>query len=140
MSDPREFWFTEEQVQAAYAARTAKDGKKKPHPEKESKAGFLKLSIPLWRKLVDDKAGRNVWAMVGALYEAWFTTGLHLQHPNPFPLARVDVKRWGLDRRQKHFALKFLAQIRLVDIDRSNPENPMVTLAWAPLYHPEASR
>ena len=136
MIDPKDFWATAEQVKAH---QVREYGKKKPRPRQETKVGFLKVDVALWHRLVEDKSGWKAWAMVGALYEAWFTTGIYSQHPNPFPLARTDSTRWGLNKQQKYQALKFLIRIRLIDVDRSDPKNPLVTLAWVPRYSPRAS-
>jgi hypothetical protein len=70
--------------------------------------------------------------MVCALTEAWFTSGLHGQHPNPFSLEKADTQKWGLTKFQKYRALKFLAEISLVEMDRSDPKNPTVAIIWAP--------
>ena len=72
--------------------------------------------------------------MVCALQEAWFTTGIYSQHPNPFPLSAVDAQKWGLNRWQKTRALQFLTQTRLIHLDRSDPLQPTVTLAWVDRY------
>jgi hypothetical protein len=133
MIDPRDFWATDEQVKAHLSR---KDGKNKPRPNKETKVGFLKFDVPFLHKLIDDKASRAVWAMVFALQEAWFTTGIYSQHPNPFPLAKTNPARWRLNKQQKYQALKFLTKVRLIDVDRSDPKNPLVTLAWVPHYSP----
>jgi hypothetical protein len=136
MIDPQDLWATDEEVKAHLAR---KDGNKKPRPKKESKVGFLKFDVPFLHKLIDDKAGRAVWAMVCALQEAWFTTGIYSQHLNPFPLSAVEMERWGLKYRiQKHRALEFLIRTRLINVDRRDPKNPLVTLAWVPLYQPKA--
>jgi hypothetical protein len=104
---------------------------------KESNAEFIQISLGLWHKLADDKASGAVWTIVGALSETWFNTGRHKQHLNPFPLKLCDTGKWGLTRLQKFRALNFLARVRLIAVDRRNPKNPLVTLAWVPRYPPE---
>jgi hypothetical protein len=137
--DLENFWVSEEQIRTTEAARAAKDSKGKPQPRKESKVGFLKLSLAFLHKLKQENANGDVYATVWALSVAWFTTGIHTQHPNPFPLSTVDTRSWGLDRRRKHEALKFLIRVRLIDVDRRDPKNPLVTIAWEPQYPPQAS-
>jgi hypothetical protein len=82
------------------------------------------------------KANWPVWALVRALYEAWFRTGRHPNHLNPFPLAACDTKKWGLSRLQKHRALEVLIKTGWILVDRSDPKTPLVTLTWLPLYKP----
>jgi hypothetical protein len=136
MIDPQDFWATDEEVKAHLAR---KEGKKKLWPKRDSKIGFLKFDVPFLHKLIDDKAGRAVWAMVCALQEAWFTTGIYSRHPNPFPLSVVDMERWGFKHRtKKRRALEFLIRTRLINLDRRDPRKPLVTLAWVPIYEPEA--
>ena len=110
------------------------DGQKPPErkgkPPKKRSIDFLQLDIALLRKLGEVNAPCNVWLMVSALSEAWFATGVCNRHLNPFPLSIVDAQRWGLDRRRKHEALKFLARACLIEVDRSAPKNPSVTLCW----------
>src|SRR5215469_1826205 len=132
MIDPQDLWISEEQLQAHLARE--KDGTRKPRPKKEFKVGFLKISIGLAHKLHDEDAKGDTWAMVMALTEAWYTTGFYSQHLNPFPLSVVDFKRWGFTRKQKSRALQFLTQIRLIWIDRQDPDNPEVTIAWEPSH------
>src|ERR1700757_320310 len=74
---------------------------------------FLNLPMSLLQKLAVAKAGWATWVMVCALHEAWFTTGVHCNHPNPLPISRVDASRWPLTRKQKSRALQFLARTDL---------------------------
>jgi hypothetical protein len=136
MIDPKDYWVSEEQIRATEAARVLKDGKNKPRPRKQRRASFLKVSVALAHKLRDDGANGEAWAMVMALTETWFTTGIYSQHPNPFSLSALDSQRWAFTRRQKSRALQFLTRIRLISVDRQDPENPLVTIAWEPRYQP----
>lgn len=135
MIDPQDFWLTNEQVQAHLARQ--RNGQRKRQGRKPLEAGFLKVSIGLAHKLREENANGDAWAIVMALSEAWFTTGLHGQHPNPFPLSNVDFKRWGFTRKQKSRTLLFLTRIHLISVDRREPENSLVTIAWEPRYQPE---
>jgi len=72
--------------------------------------------------------------MVCALTETWFNIGFHEHHPNPFPLRFCEATKWGLTRKQKSRALQFLIRIQLIEVDRSGPQNPSVTLTWEPRY------
>src|SRR5438132_5294868 len=99
MIDPREMWVSEHQIRATEAARIAKSGKEKPRsPEKVPKVDFLQHSISLLLKLRNENASCIIWATVWALSEAWFTTGRHGHHPNPFPLAAVNWTKWKVTR------------------------------------------
>ena len=115
---------------------TRKSGQKPPakkqEPHKQRKIEFLKLDIIPLRKLAHTNARRIAWAMFYALSEAWFTTGICTRHLNPFPLSVVDTKRWGLNRSQKFLALRFLVKNQFIEIDRSDPKTPLVTLLWVP--------
>jgi hypothetical protein len=97
---------------------------------------FYKIPAQLDLDLAKTQANWPVWAMVRALYEAWFRTGSHPNHPNPFPLTACDTKKWGLSRLQKHRALEFLIKTSWIIVDRCDPKNPLVTLIWLPLYKP----
>ena len=132
MIDPQDLWLTEEQVRAALSA---KDGRKKSRRSKKTpKVDFLQFSVPLLLTLRKHKAPYFVHAMVWALSEAWFTTGLHGKHPNPFPVARVNTAKWKLSRYQKSRALRFLADLPLIEIDRTDTRKPLVTIFWAPRH------
>ena len=96
---------------------------------------FYKFPGQLDRDLVALKANWTVWALVRALYEAWFTLGYPI-HPNPFPLAACDTKKWGLSRWQRSRALQVLTKTGWVLLDQRNPKKPLVTLAWQPLHKP----
>jgi hypothetical protein len=137
MINPEELWISEEQVRANQAAQAAKNGNRKARQSrKPSKVDFLQFSIPLLLTLCNAKAHCTIWAMVCALSEAWFSTGLNGQHLNPFPLSRMNASKWGLDRNRKWHALEFLTRIRLIRVDRSDPQNVTVTIFWAPCYSP----
>lgn len=123
--DPEELALSQEQLVELMARK--RDSRQ---PSRSRKAGFLQFSTVFLLRLRLEKAPCIVWAMVWALSEAWFTAGLHGQHPNPFPLARVDTQKWRLDRWQKRRALQFLVKRRLVELDRTDPQNPKVSLAW----------
>jgi hypothetical protein len=97
---------------------------------------FYNIPAQLDLDLAKTKAPWPTWAMVRALYEAWFRTGFHPKHPNPFPLAACDTEKWGLSRMQKSRALEFLVKTGWILVDRSDPKNPLVTLIWLPLYKP----
>jgi hypothetical protein len=141
MTDPQDLWLSEEQVRAYQAAQTARNRERKGRqPRKSPKVDFLQHSIPLLLALRKANPPGIVYAMVWALSEAWFTTGLDGQHLNPFPLARIDFKKWKIDRSQKTRALRFLVRIRLIEIDRSDPENVLVAIFWASRYTLEARR
>jgi len=120
--------LSEEQV-AEYMAQR-RNGSKSPKKRKPPEARFLQFSIPLLLTLGNAEAPCFVWAMVWALSEAWFTSGIGKKHLNPFPLSIVDIKKWRLHRRQKSRALQFLAKRQLIKIDRTEPGNPKVKLAW----------
>lgn len=135
MIDPEDLHLSEQQLKEFMVRKT--DGRRKPRARKESKVGFLKVPIALAHKLHDDKANGDAWAMVMALTEAWFTTGIYSQHPNPFSLSVLDSKQWGFTRKQKSRTLQFLSRIRLIVVGRQNPENPLVTIAWEPRYPPQ---
>jgi hypothetical protein len=94
---------------------------------------FYKLPAQLDRDLINAKTNWAVWAMVRALYEAWFAGG-YPNHPNPFPLRLCDTKKWGLSRMQKHRSLEFLVKTGWILVDKSDPKNPSVTLTWQPRY------
>jgi hypothetical protein len=135
MINPEVFWVSEEQIRATYVARAARDGKRKAQePRKTPKVNFLQFSTTLLLKLTQAKASGRVWAMVCALTEAWFTTGLHSRHPNPFPLSALKTKKWGFNRSQKYYLLRILVRMDLVRLDRSDPKNPFVTINWEPPY------
>jgi hypothetical protein len=103
---------------------------------KKSNAEFIQISLGLCHKLTDEKASGPVRTMVDALTETWFNTGRHNRHLNPFPLELCDTGKWGLTRMQKSRALKFLARVKLIAVDRRDPEKPRVTLAWVDRYPP----
>jgi hypothetical protein len=105
---------------------------------KKSNAEFIQLSLGLCHKLADEKIGWAAFAMICALTETWFNTGRHRQHLNPFRLDLCDTRKWGLTRMHKCRALKFLAKVRLVAVDRRDLNNPLVTLAWEPRYPAKA--
>ena len=105
-----------------------KQRKLRKRPEVE----FLKLDLVLLHKLRRVNAPCIASAMVYALSEAWFRTGICSKHLNPFPLLAVDTKKWELDRSQKMRALHFLVRNRFINVDRSDPSNPFVTLLWVP--------
>lgn len=132
MIDPSDLWISKEQVQAHLARK--KDGKRRSRSKRGSKVDFLKVSIALAQKLHGEGASGNAWAMVMALTEAWYTTGFYSQHLNPFPLSVVDSRRWGFTRKQKSRTLQFLTRIHLIHVDRQDPDNPQVTIAWEPRY------
>jgi hypothetical protein len=125
-----------EQIRSIKAAEAAKLDKRNPQSRKSRPIPFLKFRLPLWHKLVEQNAGRSVWAMVGALCEAWFKGGRPSKHPNPFPLSSVDTEKWGMVGYQRCRALQFLIQTHLVVVNRSDPQNPLITLTWEPLYPP----
>jgi hypothetical protein len=104
---------------------------------KKSNTEFIQHSLSLCHKLADEKANGPARILVDALTETWFNTGRHNRHLNPFPLESCDTAKWGLTRLQKFRALKFLAGVKLVAVDRRNPEGPWVTLAWVDRYPPE---
>jgi hypothetical protein len=106
-----------------------------PQNRRKSRAlNFYKIPAELDLDLAKTKANWTAWAMVRALYEAWFRIGSHPNHPNPFSLAACDTKKWGLSRMQKHRALELLLKTSWVLVDRSDPNNPLVTLTWLPIY------
>ena len=78
------------------------------------------------------EATRADCAAILAIYEAWFRGGVGSQHPNPFPLAKVDFRKWNLSKYQKSHALKFWAQAKQIFVDRSHPNHPTVEVFWAP--------
>ena len=51
-----------------------------------------------------------------------------------FPFLTVTPNRY-----RKFKALQFLVRARLVSVDRSDPENPLVTIAWESRYLPETT-
>lgn len=104
--------------------------------EKTPRLKFYKVPAQLDLDLAKAKANWTVWAMVRALYETWFRAGTYQQHPNPFPLAECDTRAWELTRLQKHRALEFLIKTGWIIMDRRDPKNPLVALAWLPLYRP----
>jgi len=104
---------------------------------KKSNAEFIQISMGLCHKLADEKASWVARALVDALTETWFNTGRHNRHLNPFPLELCDTRKWGLSRMQKSRALKFLAKAKLIAVDRRDPKEPWVTLAWADRYPSE---
>jgi hypothetical protein len=106
----------------------------------KSNAEFIQHSLDLCHKMADDKAGWATWALVNALTETWFNTGRHNRHLNPFPLELCDVREWGLTRMQKSRALRFLVRVKLIAVDRRDPKEPFVTLAWVDRYPSDASR
>jgi hypothetical protein len=110
-----------------------------PHKKKLG-AEFVLLPLTVCRKLADEKANGAARTMIDALLEAWFNTGRHRQHFNPFPLDLCDTQKWGLTRMQRSRALKFLARIRLITVDRPDLLGPLVTLTWVPRYPPGTSR
>jgi hypothetical protein len=114
-----------------------KDGAPKPRRKKESRARFAKIPMWVWHKLADARASGAATIMTIALWETWFNTGFHEHHPNPFPLRLCDVTKWRLTRMQKSRALKFLVKIQQIEIDRTDSENPLVTLLWEPRYPAE---
>ena len=134
MTNSNPFAISEEQLKES----SARQSNKKPGREKKFNAEFILISLAMCHKLADEKASGSVRTMVDALSETWFNTGRHKQHLNPFPLELCDGEKWGLTRMQKSRALKFLTRIRLIAVDRSDPKNPLVTLAWVPRYSPKA--
>jgi hypothetical protein len=109
-----------------------KTAAEKREPRKKRNIEFLQLDLVLLHKLRRKNARCIVWVMVYALSEAWFSSGVTTHHDNPFPLAKVDTKSWELSRSQKYRALQFLIQNGFIDIDRSDPKSPFVTLLWLP--------
>ena len=105
---------------------------------KESRTEFLKLSIGFCHKLADEKIAGPALTLVFALMETWFNTGRHNRHLNPFPLELCDTGRWGLTRMQKSRALKSLVRVKLITVDRNDPKEPWVTLAWEDRYPSKA--
>jgi len=70
-------------------------GKSRRRTRRKSPAlEFLNLPMSLLQILAVTKAGWATWVMVCALHEAWFTTGVHCNHPNPLPISRVNASRW----------------------------------------------
>jgi hypothetical protein len=106
---------------------------------KKSNAEFIQLSIGFCHKLADEKASGTVRTLVDALTETWFNTGRHNRHLNPFPLELCDTGEWGLTRLQKCRALKFLVRVKLIAVDRRDPKEPFVTLAWVNRYPSDTS-
>ena len=104
---------------------------------KKSNAKFIQHSLGLYHKLADEKASGTARTLVDALTETWFNTGRHNRHLNPFPLELCDTGKWGLTRMQKSRALKFLARVKLIAVNRRDLEEPWVTLAWVDRYPPE---
>jgi hypothetical protein len=107
---------------------------------KESNAEFIQHSLALCHKLAHEKASGTARTLVDALTETWFNTGRHNRHLNPFPLELCDAGKWGLTRMQKSRALRFLVRVKLIAVDRRNPKEPFVTLAWVDRYPTDASR
>jgi len=105
-------------------------------PSAKASLKFYKLPAQLDRDLAAVKANWTVWAMVRALYEAWFTLGTYPDHPNPFPLAACDSKKWGLSRWQRSRALRALTKTGWILLDQRNPKKPLLALAWQPLHRP----
>jgi hypothetical protein len=129
--DPKDFELSDEQMKE-HAAQQADDNRK---PVSGEKSGFQFIRVPLnvCRKLAKRDA---VWGMFCALYETWFTAGRHEEHPNPFPLNHCDAAKWGLTRWRKSRALRVLAEVRLIKINRRNSKSPSITLTWAPRFVP----
>ena len=124
------------QPEAAKAIKSAKEkgangGKKRRRADR-----FFRMTPAFCLKLCEEKVPWTVWAMVCALYEAWYASGWYDQHPNPFPLGMVDVSKWGLHRRQKSRAMQVLIRAHLVKVDQTDPKHPLVTLAWEPKCSP----
>jgi hypothetical protein len=119
---------------AKLVAENAKKAVSEKVRRKRPTTRFFRMTPGFCRKLCEEKAPWTVWALVYALCDAWYVNGWHEKRPNPFPLNKVDIRKWGLTRSQKSRALKFLVQVRLIRLDQSNPKSPMVTIAWEPLY------
>src|SRR5262245_2364898 len=93
--DPANLTLPEEYFKARQEVGKNGDKPAKPRPGR-GPLKFYKFPAQLDRDLVAAKANWTVWAMIRALYEAWFTAGTYPNHPNPFPLAACDTKKWGL--------------------------------------------
>jgi hypothetical protein len=90
---------------------------------------FCKVPAQLDLDLVKTKANWTAWAMVRALSEAWYRNGHHQHHSDSFPLESCDLEKWGLkNRMQRYRAFKFLLGIGWIQIDRSNPQEPLIVM------------
>ena len=101
---------------------------------KKSNVEFLQYDLAFCHKLADERAYGAVRVLVDALTETWFNTGRHRRHLNPFPLNLCDTEKWGLTRFQKFRALKFLARVKLIAVDRRDPQEPWIILTWVDRY------
>jgi hypothetical protein len=130
--DPANLVLGEDYLLARGAS--AKNQRPAKSPIAKASLKFYKFPAQLDRDLVAVKANWTVWAMVRALYETWFTLRTYPNHPNPFPLAACDTKKWGLSRWQRSRALRVLTKTGWILLDQRNPKKPLVALAWQPFH------
>ena len=134
MSNFDDLSLTEEQLRAGLARQKDAHEKQKgkPRPRARKPLAFFRFSPSTMRKLIEivGRGNSKILAAICALSEAWYRTGYHGEHDNPFPLSTVDAQSWGLRRQDLHRVLKILGHAGLIEVNRSNVKSPSVLINW----------
>jgi hypothetical protein len=86
-------------LQAAARTKDKAAPSKSKHERFPKGMQFIPISLAVWDRLLELKAGWVVWAVVRALYQTWFTDP---NHHNPVTLTAYALREFGLTRWQKY--------------------------------------
>jgi hypothetical protein len=128
------FHLTDEELAAGLARQAAARSKDKAASSKPKLKRFPKgmkfipISLAVWDRLLELKGDWLVWAVVRALYQAWFTDP---NHHNPVTLTTYSLREFGITRWQKYRALAQLENVKLVTVMQDQTQtNLKVRLEW----------